>query len=243
LTENIGCSSLIKCAADDKLFLDQQQFDPNLSRMNWRRLTYNLHIVDNTLEFLQSLSRKVASGTASSGSAYKLSLLRLDEKTSANLEHLLLRIRYFVQEALVSRLTELLQAEASKWRLHWKRQLKFGGEKWCSEFSSSRRPLSTTWPWSIRPSLAVIWGVCWMFYPQRGGEHEGKWMSWQDVLETQAAFDRERAREASQGKSWWFIFLPLLSVVRLNATFGPSSASPKIVAAYKPKLAAILQVE
>jgi len=36
---------------------------------------------------------------------------------------------------------------------------------WFSVFPPrARRPLSTTWPWSIKPSLAVLWGVCWMFY-------------------------------------------------------------------------------
>ncbi|KAF2220839.1 hypothetical protein BDZ85DRAFT_301981 [Elsinoe ampelina] len=38
-------------------------------------------------------------------------------------------------------------------------------EDWYSIFPDARHPLSTTWPWSIKPSLAVIWGVCWMFYP------------------------------------------------------------------------------
>lgn len=37
-------------------------------------------------------------------------------------------------------------------------------EAWFFEFPDARHPLSTTWPWSIRPSLAVLWGVCWMFY-------------------------------------------------------------------------------
>ncbi|KAH7007813.1 hypothetical protein B0J12DRAFT_86032 [Macrophomina phaseolina] len=31
-------------------------------------------------------------------------------------------------------------------------------------FPGSVRPLSTTWPWTIRPALAVLWGVCWQFY-------------------------------------------------------------------------------
>lgn len=35
---------------------------------------------------------------------------------------------------------------------------------WFSEFPGGRRLVSTTWPWTIRPALAVLWGVCWMFY-------------------------------------------------------------------------------
>lgn len=34
-----------------------------------------------------------------------------------------------------------------------------------SEFPGGRRYLCTTMPWTIWPALAVLWGVCWMFYP------------------------------------------------------------------------------
>ena len=37
-------------------------------------------------------------------------------------------------------------------------------EDWFFEFPDARPPLSTTWPWAIKPSLAVLWGVCWMFF-------------------------------------------------------------------------------
>ena len=40
---------------------------------------------------------------------------------------------------------------------------------WFTEYVRNQRPLSTTWPWSIRPSLAVIWGVCWMFHGDKDG--------------------------------------------------------------------------
>jgi hypothetical protein len=32
-------------------------------------------------------------------------------------------------------------------------------------FMDRRRPKCTTMPWEIWPSLVVLWGVCWMFYP------------------------------------------------------------------------------
>ena len=32
-------------------------------------------------------------------------------------------------------------------------------------FMNRRRPKCTTMPWEIWPSLVVLWGVCWMFYP------------------------------------------------------------------------------
>jgi hypothetical protein len=164
--------------------------------MNRRRLEFSIFLVENALDIVQSLSTKAANETGNCGYAHELNL---DEKTAANLEHLLLRVRHALWETVVSRLEAQVQSEASDRRLHWKRQLKLGGDKWCSEFSSSRRPLSTTWPWSIRPSLAVLWGVCWMFYPPRGGDQGEKRMSWQEVLDTQAAFDRARASRAAQG--------------------------------------------
>lgn len=40
-----------------------------------------------------------------------------------------------------------------------------------SEFPRSKRHLCTTMPWTIWPSLVVLWGVCWMFivYPAEDG--------------------------------------------------------------------------
>ena len=34
-----------------------------------------------------------------------------------------------------------------------------------SIFPGTIRPRCTTMPWTIWPALAVLWGVCWMFYP------------------------------------------------------------------------------
>ena len=35
------------------------------------------------------------------------------------------------------------------------------------EFPDNIRHLCTTMPWTIRPSLVVLWGVCWMFFAHR----------------------------------------------------------------------------
>lgn len=34
-----------------------------------------------------------------------------------------------------------------------------------SEFPDGIRHICTAMPWTIWPSLVVLWGVCWMFYP------------------------------------------------------------------------------
>ncbi|KAL6703548.1 hypothetical protein ACN47E_009573 [Coniothyrium glycines] len=83
--------------------------------------------------------------------------LSIDQVFMANYEHMLLRLRAALIEALQRKAREhLLQGG------HDKRQRKLLG--WFSEFAEKPRPLSTSFPWTIKPSLAVLWGVCWMFY-------------------------------------------------------------------------------
>jgi hypothetical protein len=46
------------------------------------------------------------------------------------------------------------------------------GIGWFFEWPSGRHPLSSTWPWAdVKPSLLVLWGVCWMFFPTFYGDH------------------------------------------------------------------------
>ncbi|KAH8725915.1 hypothetical protein GQ44DRAFT_615096 [Phaeosphaeriaceae sp. PMI808] len=94
--------------------------------------------------------------------------LDMDENFIANYKHLLLRLQADLTEALTHKaLEELLRGGYDK------RQRKL--LSWFSEFAEKRRPLSTCFPWSIKPSLAVLWGVCWMFYYGHGHgsiEHE-----------------------------------------------------------------------
>jgi hypothetical protein len=45
------------------------------------------------------------------------------------------------------------------------------GIGWFFEWPSGRHPLNSTWPWAdVKPSLLVLWGVCWMFFPTYYGE-------------------------------------------------------------------------
>ncbi|KAH8687235.1 hypothetical protein BGZ60DRAFT_4305 [Tricladium varicosporioides] len=38
------------------------------------------------------------------------------------------------------------------------------GSGWFFEWPRGKHPLSSTWPWAdVKPSLLVLWGVCWMF--------------------------------------------------------------------------------
>lgn len=86
--------------------------------------------------------------------------LGLDEVQLANLEHLLLCLEYQLLRVLVTKLVEIVH----KHLIECQRDQSKCSEDWFFEFPDARHPLSTTWPWSIKPSLAVLWGVCWMFY-------------------------------------------------------------------------------
>lgn len=85
--------------------------------------------------------------------------LSIDETFIANYEHMLLRLR--------TELIELLSRKALEELLHGgqdKKQRKL--LSWFTEFAEKPQALSTSFPWTIKPSLAVLWGVCWMFYDE-----------------------------------------------------------------------------
>lgn len=89
---------------------------------------------------------------------------RLDhEKFIANLDHILRCLRQAALEALIYHGMKKLREDVRQWHQYWLRDRALD-HGWFSEWPGSRRPLSTTWPWNIRPSLVVLWGVCWMFY-------------------------------------------------------------------------------
>jgi hypothetical protein len=83
--------------------------------------------------------------------------LDIDDVFVANYEHLLLRLQVELVQVMARKaLEELLRGG------HDKRQRKL--LCWFSEFAEKPQLLGTSFPWNIKPSLAVLWGVCWMFY-------------------------------------------------------------------------------
>ena len=93
--------------------------------------------------------------------------LDIDEIFIANYEHLLLRLQAELIQALTRKaLEELLRGG------HDKRQRKL--LSCLAEFADKPRPLSTSFPWTIKPSLAVLWGVCWMFYDRDSSEQDAR---------------------------------------------------------------------
>jgi len=84
-------------------------------------------------------------------------------KYNANLEHLIRCLQQAALEALIRLSLKLMEAEALRWN-NYRRRLAQILDGWFAEWPNGQHPLSTTWPWNIKPSLVILWGVCWMFY-------------------------------------------------------------------------------
>jgi hypothetical protein len=92
--------------------------------------------------------------------------LSIDENFVANYEHMLLELQTALIEALARKaLEELLRGGQNK------KQRKL--LSWFTEFAEKPQPLSSSFPWTIKPSLAVLWGVCWMFYGSPDSQSTG----------------------------------------------------------------------
>ena len=144
-------------AAQDTLFL-QHDFHFEKAYENVDNAYYALHLTTALLRRLQHLSGSDEASARLAGD-FKCN------KFIANLEHLLRCLRQAAQEAIVRHCVALVEAHILHWHQYWQHQRRIG-EGWFSEWPNSHRPLSTTWPWNVKPSLLVLWGVCWMFYGQ-----------------------------------------------------------------------------
>ena len=90
-------------------------------------------------------------------------------KAVANLEHLLRCLQQAAYVALITDMLRAIEADLACWHQYWQ-QSRASFHAWFSEWPNSQRPLNTTWPWNVRPSLVVLWGVCWMFYGDESGK-------------------------------------------------------------------------
>lgn len=77
----------------------------------------------------------------------------------ANLEHMLLCLQQAAIEALIISTIKNIHADILHWQQHQE-----ANEGWFAEWPNGLRPLNTTFPWNVKPSLVVLWGVCWMFF-------------------------------------------------------------------------------
>jgi hypothetical protein len=89
----------------------------------------------------------------------QLNGLILDEKFIANYEHLLLQLEAELVRVLVHKALEKVFEEPLHERHNKKQQKQLS---WFTEFAEKPRPLGSSFPWTIKPSLAVLWGVSWV---------------------------------------------------------------------------------
>lgn len=164
--------SLTKVAADDKLLLSHAQDNLIETLTQHATLPQAAYMFDSStlligkLEALQS--NKAGRWAEADADCKKLN----EESYIANLLHLLRRLQHILFQVLVHRSITRLDEFALHWQTYWQQQKKLG-EDWFTEWPSGHRPLSTTWPWNIRPSLVVLWGVCWKFYtPEQKNEEK-----------------------------------------------------------------------
>ncbi|KAK7181364.1 C2H2 transcription factor [Paraphaeosphaeria sporulosa] len=147
------CGSPLSAAAGDhKLFL-KQKTDISFETCSLNEVAQLLITVHDAINVLQSCRTQfddewlVAQGHDAG--------INFDVAFLANYEHLLMRLHSQLVNALSRKALDLLLLGG-----YDKRQYRL--LSWFTEFSDKPRPLSTSL--DIKPSLAVLWGVCWMFY-------------------------------------------------------------------------------
>ena len=152
---------MTKVAADDNLLLSHSHetlVETLTEHISIQHVAYAFDLSTFLINRLDPLGSD--NGHASQRwSTYNADCRRLkDEKYIANLLHLLRRLQYFLFQILVHRSLKRLDDLHENWRKQDSRQEgKSLDADWFSEWPSGERPLSTTWPWNIRPSLVVLW--------------------------------------------------------------------------------------
>lgn len=145
-------TSLCAVAGDRKLFL-KQKTDISFETCSLNEVAQLLVAVHDAINVLQICRTQfddewlVEQGHSAG--------INFDVLFLANYEHLLMRLQSQLMTALSRKALDLLLLGGYDKRHH--RLL-----SWFTEFSDKPRPLSTSL--DIKPSLAVLWGVCWMFY-------------------------------------------------------------------------------
>jgi hypothetical protein len=146
---------LTRVAADDSLLFLHSHQTKHLSLQHAAYAFDLCTFLINRLDLIYSDNGRASQGWTTHNADCK----RLkDEKYIANLLYLLRRLQHFLFQTLVHRSLKRLDDLHDDWQKHDSRQEgKALDADWFSEWPSGQRPLSTTWPWNIRPSLVVLW--------------------------------------------------------------------------------------
>lgn len=154
--------SLSEVAADDKLLFEGRQ-KVDFKQHTTSELINDLTLIEYLLDSVRPAYQQLCGFNRPDNEDQTIEPPESfeDELFLANLEYMLLCLQGQVLYTLFIGHTS---AEILRHVVECQKEQDRNDKHWFSEFPDARHPLSTTWPWSIRPSLAVIWGVCWMFY-------------------------------------------------------------------------------
>ena len=191
--------ALTNVAADDRLLLSPAHNDWIATLAHAVTLPYAAYLFDLSSLLIDRLEVLRSNPTSSNArwAACDIDCKRLgDEKFMANVVHLLRRLQYTLFQILVRRSLMQLDEIAAHWQRYWQQQKKLG-EGWFAEWPDGQRPLSTTWPLNIRPSLVVLWGVCWMFYPPQNNGRNRR-VSAQNVVDSERCWEETWRENLSQ---------------------------------------------
>lgn len=149
-------AALTRIASDNKLFLKHGN-SPILQRCSLDEITW---LLLSTFSALQRLSecRSQYSDDWLAGQGQRLGL-DIDETFVANLEHLLLWLQAKLENALKRKARDELLHPMGDYGKNQRKLLAC-----LDEFAEKPRPLSISFPWTIKPSLAVLWGVSSLFF-------------------------------------------------------------------------------
>jgi hypothetical protein len=192
---------LTRVAADDKLLLSHSQDNLIDSLAQDATVEQAAYMFDSSTYLIGKLEA-IQLDTARSWEEADAGCRRLKQEAYiANLLHLLRRLQHILFQVLVHRSITRLDEFARHWQTYWQQKKKLG-QDWFTEWPSGERPLSTTWPWNIRPSLVVLWGVCWMFYyNEQANENKPRSPAVQQLVDDSINWTLSRidSQEAEQG--------------------------------------------
>lgn len=167
LDGNISPALTIATCSDDRLFLLKQR-EVSFDGCSLNQTILLLVLVYNAIEVLREV-RATHDDQFLIEQGHEFGL-NIDERFIANYLHILLSLQGKLLETLARKAVEsLLENDLDKRQrqlLNWLVSL--------TEHPDDKHLLSTTWPWSLKPSLAVLWGVCWMFYYEQTTQQRGR---------------------------------------------------------------------
>ncbi|KAF6221254.1 hypothetical protein HO133_002109 [Letharia lupina] len=152
-----GDFTLRLIAAQDRLFLQHELYLIGFNK-SVNELEDVLRLTSALLDRLQDPSGSYVVRRSSGLAEDSLSGELTCDKFAANLQHLLRSLQQIALEAIIRHYLNVIEANLLHGHLHWQHSKRLG-EGWFAEWPNGHRPLSTTWPWNIKPSLSYATSV------------------------------------------------------------------------------------